>query len=79
MNRQYMNILFTPALALRESTEGLCGFMDSDDTNDFQGPDGVTYTDAIEFAESCKSIMDRFYRKNKSIFGSLIYFVFNFT
>ncbi len=36
------------------NTEGLCGFMDDDDTNDLTGPNGEQYNDTIEFAESCK-------------------------
>jgi hypothetical protein len=36
------------------NTEGLCGFMDDDDTNDLTGPNGEQYNDTIQFAESCK-------------------------
>ncbi len=36
------------------NSEGLCGFMDDDDTNDLTGPNGEQYNDTIQFAESCK-------------------------
>ena len=39
--------------------------MDNNETNDFAGPDGTVYKDAVQFAESCKIsckllFMDRF-------------------
>ncbi|XP_072022586.1 uncharacterized protein [Amphiura filiformis] len=67
MHRQYLNILLTPSVGFYEKTEGLCGFMDDDDSNDFQGPDEVTYTDAIEFAASWEIITSQL---NPGIQGS---------
>ena len=54
MKRQYLNILYSPTAAYKGHTEGLCGFMDNNATNDFMGTDGNLYDDAIQFAESCK-------------------------
>ena len=54
MKRQYLNVLYSPTAAYKGRTEGLCGFMDNNATNDFMGPDGILYNDAVEFAESCK-------------------------
>ena len=55
MERQFLNIVFAPTVHFDTKTEGLCGFMDNDDTNDFIGPDGMSYSDAIDFSESCKN------------------------
>ena len=54
MKRQYLNVLYSPTAAYKGYTEGLCGFMDNNATNDFLGPDGILYNDAVQFAESCK-------------------------
>ena len=54
MKRQYLNVLYSPTAAYKGYTEGLCGFMDNNATNDFAGPDGTVYKDAVQFAESCK-------------------------
>lgn len=54
MKRQYLNVFYSPTAAYKGHTEGLCGFMDNNATNDFIGPDGTPYQDAIQFAESCK-------------------------
>ena len=54
MGRQYLNVLFTPTAAFKGRTEGLCGVMDNDPSNDLKGPDGKNYNDPIQFADSCK-------------------------
>lgn len=54
MARQYLNVLFTPTVAFKGHTEGLCGVMDNDPSNDLKGPDGEQYNDPIHFADSCK-------------------------
>ena len=54
MSRQYLNVLFTPTEAFKGHTEGLCGVMDNDPSNDFKGPDGEHFNDPIQFADSCK-------------------------
>jgi len=54
MKRQYLNVLYSPTAAYKGYTEGLCGFMDNNATNDFAGPDGTVYKEAVQFAESCK-------------------------
>ena len=54
MGRQYLNVLFTPTVAFKGHTEGLCGVMDNDLSNDLKGPDGEQYNDPIHFADSCK-------------------------
>ena len=54
MGRQYLNVLFTPTVAFKGHTEGLCGVMDNDISNDLKGPDGEQYNDPIHFADSCK-------------------------
>lgn len=53
MGRQYLNVLFTPTVAFKGHTEGLCGVMDNDPSNDLRGSDGQPYDDPIQFAESC--------------------------
>ena len=53
MKRQYLNIQFAPTVVFMQKTEGLCGFMDDDDTNDLVGPNGEQYNDTFVFAESC--------------------------
>jgi len=53
MGRQYLNVLYAPTVAYKGHTEGLCGFMDNNATNDFMGPDGEPYEGAVQFAESC--------------------------
>ena len=54
MGRQYLNVLFTPTVAFKGHTEGLCGVMDNDPSNDLRGPDGGQYNDPVQFADSCK-------------------------
>ena len=54
MKRQYLNILYSPTAAYKGHTEGLCGSMDNNATNDFMGTDGTLYDNAVQFAESCK-------------------------
>ncbi len=54
MVRQYLNVLFTPTVAFKGHTEGLCGVMDNDPSNDLKGPNGQQYNDPIPFADSCK-------------------------
>ena len=54
MKRQYLNVLYSPTAAYKGETEGLCGFMDNNATNDFMGPDRNLYESAVQFAESCK-------------------------
>ena len=54
MGRQYLNVLFTPTVAFKGQTEGLCGVMDNEPSNDLKGPDGEQYNDPIQFADSCK-------------------------
>ena len=54
MSRQYLNVNFIPTAVFTRKTEGLCGFMDDDDSNDLIGPNGEQYDDATQFAESCK-------------------------
>ena len=56
LERQYLNTEFGPTASFIEKTEGLCGYMDDDEINDFTGPDGKVYTDTDEFANAC---MDR--------------------
>ena len=59
MKRQYLNVLYSPTAAYKGHTEGLCGFMDNNATNDFMGPDGTLYNGAVQFAESCKQLLKR--------------------
>ena len=54
MSRHYLNVNFIPNADFTKTTEGLCGFMDDDETNDLIGPNGEQYNDAIQFAESCE-------------------------
>ena len=54
MKRQYLNILYSPTAAYKDHTEGLCGSMDNNATNDFMGTDGTLFDNAVQFAESCK-------------------------
>jgi len=54
MKRQYLNVLYSPTAAYKGHTEGLCGFMDNNATNDFMGPERILYKDAVQFAESSK-------------------------
>ena len=58
IGRQYINTQFGPTAQFFEKTQGLCGFMDDDDTNDFVGPDGRSYTDPQMFAETCKLCLE---------------------
>ena len=57
MKRQYLNVLYSPTAAFKGNTEGLCGFMDNNATNDFMGADGTLYEDAVQFAETCKLLL----------------------
>ena len=59
MKRQYLNVLYSPTAAYKGHTEGLCGFMDNNATNDLMGPDGTLYSGAVQFAESCKQTLIR--------------------
>ncbi len=54
MSRHYLNVNFIPTAMFARNTEGLCGFMDDDDTNDLTGPNGEQCNDTIQFVESCK-------------------------
>ena len=56
MKRQYLNVLYSPTAAYKGHTEGLCGFMDNNKTNDFMGPDGTLHNDAVQFGDSCKAL-----------------------
>ncbi|XP_019620139.1 PREDICTED: uncharacterized protein LOC109466754 [Branchiostoma belcheri] len=62
MGRQFVNILFSPTATFKGNTEGLCGLMDDNNTNDFTGPDGAVYNDSSVFAET--------WRINKTHHGS---------
>lgn len=55
MKRQFINVLFSPIASFKGKTEGLCGYMDGDTSNDLLGSDGVTYpvNDTIGFAKTC--------------------------
>ena len=55
MQRQFINILFSPIASFKGKTEGLCGYMDGDMTNDLLGADGVTYSGnhTVTFAKTC--------------------------
>jgi hypothetical protein len=52
LNRQYLNTEFGPTIAFLKQTEGLCGFMDDDSSNDLTGPNSQSFTDTDDFAES---------------------------
>ena len=54
LGRQYLNTEFGPTVAFVGQTEGLCGFMDDDSSNDLSGPNSQIFTDTDDFAESCK-------------------------
>ena len=54
MKRQYLDPAIGPPIAFIKKTEGLCGTMDDNATNNFVGPDGTLYSDHIQFAESCE-------------------------
>ncbi|XP_035695383.1 uncharacterized protein LOC118429110 [Branchiostoma floridae] len=56
MGRQYLNTIFSPTADFKEKTQGLCGFMDDAEDNDFTGPDGALHGDATSFAESWRII-----------------------
>ncbi|CAH1273220.1 TNC [Branchiostoma lanceolatum] len=56
MGRQYLNVIFSPTAGFKEKTQGLCGYMDDDEDNDFTGPDGTLHGDAPSFAESWRII-----------------------
>ncbi|KAI8507318.1 hypothetical protein Bbelb_146980 [Branchiostoma belcheri] len=62
MGRQFVNILFSPTATFKGNTEGLCGLMDDNNTNDFTGPDGSVHNDSSVFAET--------WRINKTHHGS---------
>ena len=55
MQRQFINILFSPTASFKRSTEGLCGYMDGDMSNDLVGSNGLLYsrTNILDFAKSC--------------------------
>ncbi|XP_028400062.1 uncharacterized protein LOC114523364 isoform X2 [Dendronephthya gigantea] len=54
MSRHYLNVNFIPNADFTKATEGLCGFMDDDETNDLIGSNGeqYTYNDTVQFADS---------------------------
>eukprot|EP00118_Oscarella_pearsei_P003217 m.13434 g.13434 ORF g.13434 m.13434 type:complete len:5185 (+) comp24805_c0_seq1:361-15915(+) len=54
MQRQFINILFAPVASFKRKTEGLCGLMDGDTSNDLVGSDGLTYVTnkVIDFAKT---------------------------
>ena len=54
MGRHYLNVMFIPSARFKSQTEGLCGVMDDDPSNDLRGPNGEQYNDPIQFADSCK-------------------------
>ena len=54
MARQYINVQFAPIASFIRKTEGICGFMDDDSSNDLIGPSGEAYKDPIIFTDSCK-------------------------
>ena len=56
MARQYINVQFAPTALFVRKTEGICGFMDDDSSNDLIGPNGEAYKDPIIFTDSCKYI-----------------------
>ena len=58
MERQYLNIMFTPTLPFKGRTEGLCGLMDDKTSNVLLGPRGELYTDPVQFGKSCKKPLD---------------------
>ncbi|XP_048576746.1 uncharacterized protein LOC5510655 isoform X3 [Nematostella vectensis] len=68
MGRQYLNVLFTPTAAFYGNTGGLCGDMDNNPANDFTGPTGERFTDAVQFAESWQ-IKERS-TNDSSLYGS---------
>ena len=53
INRQYLDTEFGPTGDYLQETEGLCGYMDNDETNDFVGPKGESYQNSTDFVESC--------------------------
>ena len=61
LERQFMNVLLGPSSALEGKTSGLCGKMDGIQVNDFTGPDGAVYDDAIRFGDSCTLVTGGFY------------------
>ena len=71
MGRQYLNVLFTPTVAFKGHTEGLCGVMDNDPSNDLKGPDGEQYNDPIQFADSCEWNVICRLLINEHLFGSV--------
>ena len=56
MQRQFFNTLFSPTASFKRSTEGLCGYMDGNKSNDLVGSDGVVHQQGniLDFAKSCK-------------------------
>ena len=54
MQRQYIDTAIGPPIAFIKKTEGLCGTMDDNATNDLVGPNGTVYSDPIQFTESCE-------------------------
>ena len=55
MQRQFINIAFLVGSSFKRATEGLCGFMDGNVSNDLVGSDGVLYPTGrvLQFAKSC--------------------------
>eukprot|EP00118_Oscarella_pearsei_P018941 m.198025 g.198025 ORF g.198025 m.198025 type:complete len:2548 (+) comp39552_c0_seq11:586-8229(+) len=58
MNRQFINILFAPTASFKQTTQGLCGLMDGNITNDLVGSDGFLYPldRVIDFAKSWRIV-----------------------
>lgn len=52
MGCHYLNVMFIPSARFKSQTEGLCGVMDDDPSNDLRGPNGEQYNDPIQFADS---------------------------
>ncbi|XP_035672261.1 protein eyes shut-like [Branchiostoma floridae] len=52
VGRHFINVLYTPTVDFLGETEGLCGFMDDIEENDFRGPNGTVYDNPVDFAES---------------------------
>jgi hypothetical protein len=47
MQRQYIDVQFSPTAAFLSTVSGLCGFMDGDQANDFTGGNGVVYNSSF--------------------------------
>ncbi|XP_072043066.1 uncharacterized protein [Amphiura filiformis] len=68
IQRQYINIYFNASNKdFIGKTEGLCGMMDDNEANDLQGPDGILYTDPVDFAESWRIASSQ---QNSGMYGN---------